>query len=185
MIDTRRLLAAAIAVAWCATHVSQSSGSPPPTTTGQPGLCELRIEGHSIVSLTLLKATARPSDGTEQLAGERHMRPGHSLWLPAGRYRVTGVEVEGGYQFDERSGPQDAWFELAPGTSHALAIGAPLAPRVTVKRHGRFLEMDADLVDAAGRSYLYVRQEGQRPPPPQFTVYKNEEVLGSDSFEYG
>ena len=82
-------------------------------------------------------------------------------------------------------GRDDEWFVLAPGKPHELVIGAPLSPQVTVKRHGKFLQMDCDLVDAAGRSYSFLSQDGQRPAPPRFTVYKNDEVLGSDSFAYG
>jgi hypothetical protein len=111
------------------------------------------------------------------------MRPGNSLWLPPGRYWVEQVELEGGYESSSNYSRDDGWFELAPGRPHQLVVGAPLSPQVSVTRHGRFLEMDYGLVDAAGRSYTW--SSGRRPAPPEFTVYRNDEVLGSGSFEYG
>jgi hypothetical protein len=185
MTGMRRLMALAIAVAWCAAIASKAASSDPATTARKPELCELKIEGHSILSLTLLKESGVPGNIAEGLAGEKHVRPGTSLWLPAGRYRVEGVELEGGYRSSASYRHDDEWFELAPGKPQQLVIGAPLSPQVTVKRHGKFLEMSYDPVDAAGRSYGWSTGAGQRPAPPRFTVYKNDEVLGSGSFEYG
>ena len=98
MTDMRRRMAFAIAVAWCAVLASKAACAEPPAAAGQPDLCELKIEGHSILSLTLLGDAALSGNGAENLAGEKHVRPGKSLWLPAGRYCVGGVELEGGYE---------------------------------------------------------------------------------------
>jgi hypothetical protein len=185
MTGVRRLMAVAIVVAWWAEPAAQVACSRPQTAAGQPELCELKIEGHSILSLTLLGGTAVPGDGAENLAGQKHVRPGKSLWLPAGRYWVERVELEGDYESSSDYARDDGWFELAPGKPHQLVIGAPLSPRATVTRHGKFLEMSYDLVDAAGRGYRLSSGAGQRPVPPRFTVYKNDEVLGAGSFEYG
>ena len=64
-------------------------------------------------------------------------------------------------------------------------IGASLLPQVTVRRHGKYLEMNCDVVDAGGRRYVWRGDTMTRPDPPSFTVYKDDQVLGSGSFEYG
>jgi hypothetical protein len=95
------------------------------------------------------------------------------------------VELEGGYRLQARHDRNDDWLELAPGKLCDLVVGAPLSPQVTVKRHGRYLQMDYDLVDAALRSYTKVANDGDRRTRPRFTASKGNEVLGSESFEYG
>ena len=90
MTGTRRLIAVAIAVAWCAVDASGAVCAEPQATAEKPGLCELPIQGHSILSLTLLKDAGPSGYSAGKLTGQRHVRPGTSLWLPAGRYRVNG-----------------------------------------------------------------------------------------------
>lgn len=142
------------------------------------GLAELRIRGHSIVRLTLLEQA-----GFSQL---RFENPGETIRLPAGRYRVEEVELRDGYSMRPWGRPGDAWFDVSPEGPNELVVGAPLYPTATGGRYGSFLQLDYDLVDGAGRSYV---QQGDGstavPPPPQFAVYQDGEQIGSGSFEYG
>ncbi len=175
------LSAFAIALACSFITVPPAAFSQSEAVVQQPELCELKIEGHSILSLTLI----RMGDASGPVAGEKHLRPGKSLQLPAGRYYVESVELEGEYQATGPMPGEEQWFELARDKSSQLVIGAPLSPSVSVTRHGKFLEMDYQLVDAAGRSYTFVGRNVPRPEPPRFTVYQDGQVLGSDSFDYG
>ena len=185
MPDKQGLLATAIAMACSTIMAMQAVFSAQTAAAQQPELCELKIEGHSILSLTLIKMDD-PSSGTSHgLAGEKHMRPGKSLQLPAGRYRVVRVEVAGDYESSDGVAGEEPWFDLSRDQPCQLVIGAPLFPSVDVTRHGKFLEMNYELVDAAGRKYSFMSQNAPRPDPPQFTVYKNGRMLGSDSFAYG
>ena len=140
--------------------------------------CELAIHGHSIVRLTLVEKTGR--------SGAQFDKPGDSVQLPAGQYRVEQVELEDGYVMATRLGRRQDWFEVTPAGPNELVVGAPLYPTATATRHGGFVQLDYDTVDGAGRSYSKTldRTFG-RPPPPTFTVYKDGEEIGSGSFEYG
>ncbi len=185
MPDKQRLLATAIAVA-CSTIMAMPAVFSEQTAAAQqPELCELKIEGHSILSLTLIKMSDASGEVSNRLAGQRYMRPGASLRLPEGRYRVASVELEGGYESSNRFAGEEQWFELSRDRPYQLVIGAPLSPSAAVTRHGKFLEMDYELVDAAGRKYSVTNQIAPSPEPPQFTVYQNGRMLGSDSFAYG
>ena len=67
-------------------------------TDGVP--CKLKIRGRSILQLTLIEK-ARPS-------GIRFDKPGETIRLSAGEYRVMQVELEGGYTWDTHSGQRQA-----------------------------------------------------------------------------
>jgi hypothetical protein len=141
--------------------------------------CELKIQGHSIVQLTLVEKT--------RLSGVRFDKPGETVQLPAGEYRVEAVELEGGFSLLNEPGQRREWFQVTPEGPNELVIGAPLYPTATAVRHGGFLQLDfAGVVDSEGRSYIKTadRVRGM-PPPPTFAVYKDEEEIGSGTFEYG
>lgn len=142
------------------------------------GACELDIAGSHIDRLTL----------ENQNGHIRHIAsPGPRLSLPAGKYCVRQVNLEGGYQFIGSSDGEPRWFTLArrftltPESPYQLKVGAPLKPSVRATRWGRFLRLDYQLVDAGRRPY---RSE-QRTNPPRFTVYRGDREIGSGSFEYG
>jgi hypothetical protein len=75
------------------------------------------------------------------------------------------------------------WLQVAADQSPVLTVGTSLTPQVRVKRAGRLLSLDYDLLDADGRKYGGRRAEGTGPPT--FTVYKDGQIIGSGSFEYG
>jgi hypothetical protein len=178
MFNVRCSMFTLIVVLACAGH----SASLAQTPAGLPssGLCELRIKGHSILSLTLLSRTV-----SEHGSGQTFARPGASVWLPPDSYQVLAVELEGGYEYANDFVRDSQWLEVSPDKPCELDVGAPLLLRVTAGRHGKFLEMDCDLVDSAGRTYMWTDAADVRPAPPQFTVYRNDQVQGSGSFEYG
>jgi len=140
----------------------------------EPPLCELTIQGDAILSLRL--------EG-ENHAGRQFNRPGKTLRLPAGRYRVLQVDVEDGYVSNPRYRGDDGWFELTPERPYELAVGAPLLPTVSARREGRFLSMKYDLLDAAGRKYASPNVD--RRSPPRFVVFKDDQEVGAGAFEYG
>jgi len=180
----KRSLFTVAAVAWklCSARIVLSQPLP---VQNQAPLCELQIDGHSIQSLTLLGDSPEIGLDGEYAGTQRFLRPGKSVLLPAGRYHVLDVTLEGGFEAHENFLDARQWIDVSPDTPCKLAIGAPLSPRVSVQRHGRFLEMDCDLVDAGGRSYVASDGVARQAPPPAFTVYKDGQVLGSGSFEYG
>jgi len=154
---------------------AQEEGPGPAPGTGA---CELDIEGSHISRLTLESQDGRI----------RHIAsPGPRLSLPAGKYCVRQVNLEGGYQFIDLSDTVPRWltlarrFTLTPESPYQLKVGAPLKPSVRVTRWGRFLRLDYQLLDAGRRPY---RSE-QRTNPPWFTVYQGDREIGSGSFEYG
>jgi hypothetical protein len=140
--------------------------------------CELKIRGHSIVRLTLIEKTRH--------SGVLFDKPGESVQLPAGKYRVEQVELEDGYAMAPQPGQRQDWFEVTAAGPNELVVGAPLYPTTTATRHGGFVQLDYDTVDGAGRSYSKpLDYTDGIPPPPTFTVYKDGEEIGSGSFEYG
>jgi hypothetical protein len=162
------------------TDVSAADAESHETAVGDAGLaagastCQLRIEGRAIQRLTL-------ADEHEQVTA--WPQPGERVSLPAGRYRVREVELTGGFCCYEFAAGPDDWVQVAVDQTPVLKLGAPLTPQVHVRRVGRLLELDYQLVDAAGRNYSQ-RGSGSMAPP-KFTVFKDGQPLGSGSFEYG
>jgi len=149
----------------------------------RPGLCELRSEGQSIVSLTL-DGGAGPFE-----------RPGSILRLPAGKYRVSRVILEDGYRCEscldgpmQRRGDsrQERFFELRPGQPYTLRVGGPLLPTAKASRQGKCVELEYDLLDAEGRSYQKSDSRGPvRPPAPRFVICDGDKEVGTGTFRYG
>ena len=54
-------------------------------------------------------------------------------------------------------------------------------PSLTVKRAGRLLTLDYQLLDADGQKF----RNPDRNHPPRFTVYQGDRLVGSGTFEYG
>jgi len=136
------------------------------------GACQVDIEGSHIKRLTL-----ESGDGYVRTVE----RPGTSLSLPAGKYNLRQISLEGGYHSYPRVGTEEGSFALTPEAPYRLKVGAPLKPSVKVARWGRFLTLDYRLLDAGGRVY-FGEQSTSRP---QFTVYRGDREIGSGSFEYG
>jgi hypothetical protein len=157
-----------ILAASCPFAADQGTERPPGKATG----CELIIEGESIDQLVL---------GNEHDVTERIDRPGESVTLPPGRYRVWHVGLEGGYQAYLHSPTEEDWFTLTPDHPHRLKLGPPLTPSVKARRQGRFLTLDYELLDASGNNYT----NRENAIAPRFTISKDGREIGSGSFKYG
>lgn len=158
-------------------------GAVPGTKTATEGSsCRLTIEGRGIERLTLVEANDDDDLRNEKVT--KIERPGAIVSLPAGKYRVQEVELKGGFSCHEYFASDDDWIHVAVGQSPVVKAGAPLTPKVSVKRTGRVLAIDYELVDAAGRTYTPGTAD-RRAKPPTFTVLKNGQTIGSGTFEYG
>ncbi|MBN2024797.1 MAG: hypothetical protein JW809_18605 [Pirellulales bacterium] len=173
-----RYMALALALVWCwmpSAAFAAEEATPPPL---QKQLCDLRIQGEAIDLLVLVEKN--------NLAGVQFARPGKILRLPPGRYRVQTVDVAGGFRFDDRGRWNEGWFDLTPDQPGEIAVGAPLSSRVSVTRHGTFLQLDYALVDAEGRPYdRFANNSPWRRAAPMFSIHKDGKEIGSGSFEYG
>ena len=144
-----------------------------PRPTDKSALGRLVIEGKAVHRLSLETADFRLIELTPTEGGAA---------LPAGRYEVVGVTLQGGRLVHRGlPGRDEDWFELRPGETHHLKVGAPLRPEVHVSRLGNRLTMGYGLIDAAGREYVG-RHDAQ---PPTVTILRDGEPIASGRFEYG
>jgi hypothetical protein len=135
-------------------------------------LGQLNIEGKSITNVTLV------DDRNQTL---EFPRPGPTVSLPAGKYRLQEVQLQDGFRCYQYGLSEDEWFRISTERPHQVRLGVPLKPTIKATRQGRLLKLGYELLDADGRNYT----NQQRVNPPQFTVYKDGEEIGSGSFEYG
>ena len=139
--------------------------------------CEL-ILGKHIRSLSLV-------DQYGQFAASRSRRA--SMFLPPGQYTIQQIDLDGGF-FSTRQdfAHPEKPLKLAPGTPCRFDIRTPLTPSVTVKRAGRLLTLDYQLLDGDGRKY---RRNGPAVTDsslkPKFAVYQGDRLMDSGNFEYG
>jgi len=150
--------------AWCAE---------PPSRDPSSSACDVVIEGNQIVELAL------DADGRSSIVMKQ---PGSRITVPRGRYRVSSVVLEGGYEARSYD-PANVWFDAKAGKPVRIVVGAPLTPRVTAVRRGAVLQLKYELRDAGGR--LYVPSLDRRRNEPRFEVTQHGHVLGSGSFKYG
>jgi hypothetical protein len=148
--------------------------------------CELVLEGKHIEKL-VLSGPVGPVGIRKEI-----LQPNASVFLPPGHYMIGEVHLQGGYRCElYPSHPLGVPFDperlvLAPDKPCRFNIGAPLNSSVTVKRAGRLLKLDYQLLDAEGRTYRRNNPtENDRAHPPQFVVYQGDRQIGSGTFEYG
>ncbi|MHC4620912.1 MAG: hypothetical protein ACYTEQ_24460, partial [Planctomycetota bacterium] len=132
---------------------------------------ELKIEGKHIRQLVL--------DARGDI--KRFDEPGRSLRLPAGKYMLHEIHLEGGYVCYSHQIPSRKWLTVGPDDSPVLKVGAPLKHKVEVKRQGRLLVLSYELLGTGGEKYA--RQS--RDNPPEFALYSGQEKIGDGCFEYG
>lgn len=167
-VTLRSLATMAVLLAATVSPAQDSKQSPADRAKGV-----VQIEGRAIESLVLTDAAGRERTFT---------KPEGQIVVPAGRYRVTTVEVAEGYQFEQGYSVSGAeWFEVTAKAPTKLAAGAPLVSTVTASRQGSVLELDYALVDADGRKY----SPGTRGQPPTFKVFHGDRQVGSGKFAYG
>ncbi len=77
-------------------------------------------------------------------------------------------------------------FTIEKGLTTDLAIGQPLAPKVTAQKSGEKVHFSFDLSGPHGERIVGVQIDGSRPPAPKFTIHdaKGKQVL-SGKFRYG
>jgi hypothetical protein len=159
-----------IAAWWCV----PADGQP----AAKPAEGQLVLEGRHIERLVLSDEQGKPVD---------LRRPGDSVSLPVGPYRILSIEVEGGHTADLGPSAESGSNRLtiSPDEPCRPNLGAPLKPRVTVARHGDTLRLDygRGLYDGDGRQYT--SRLSDRAHPPQFAVCRGDCQLVSGQFEYG
>jgi len=132
---------------------------------------ELKLEGKHIQQLVL-----QSRDGKR----ERFDKPGESITLPAGKYRLQEVHLEGGYVSRIRIVPDD-WVTADKDKPAVLKVGAPLKQTVKAQRQGSVLVLNYELLGIGGEIYT----DRDTSKPPTFTVYKGDKEIASDKFEFG
>ncbi|MBN2315007.1 MAG: hypothetical protein JXM79_13835 [Sedimentisphaerales bacterium] len=131
---------------------------------------ELRLEGQHIEHLVL-----RGRDGH----AERFNRPGDTINLPVGKYRLKDVRLKNGFNYSSRP-LKYKWITVAQDEPAVFKVGAPLKQIVRIIRRGPILEIDYELVGVGGETYA-----SKRSMHPKFTVFKNQTKVGGDEFEFG
>jgi hypothetical protein len=131
-----------------------------------PDDCEVILESRHIESLVFSYQGERKTVAVS----------GPSVFLPPGQYMLQEIHFQGGLTIQ----PSFA-FSLANKVPFTLDFGASATPKVTVKREGRLLRLDYQLLDAKGRNCA----GAYRNHPPEFAVYQGDEKIGSGKFAYG
>jgi hypothetical protein len=147
---------------------------------------ELKIEGKFIEGITLERESGgRTFDPNNTIVLGR---PGPSVSLPAGTYRLRGIDLQGGYTCSPpmavvKDGIRyESSFVLAADSPHVLRIGAPLNPTVTAYRDGPRIRFAYSLTDGAEERRYYKSVGGE---PPRFAILQGDHVVGTGTFEYG
>jgi len=143
----------------------------------KPAACQLILEGKHIERLTL-------ADERGRLVKFTHPEP--SVSLPAGRYQMREIVVEGGYfaqlRFDLPSEIDRNQLTLSPDKPCDPKIGAPLKPHLIVNRSGNLLTLDCRrLCDGDGREY----SSRGGALPPQYAIYQGDREIASGTIKYG
>ena len=111
-------------------------------------------------------------------------RYGSIVFLPAGKYHVAYIGLEGGFVTCP-----DIWHselaadrvELAPGRPYRFELKGPLTPSVSVKRVGGLLQLEYHLLDSDERDYRKVG-DVDFANRPQFAIYQGDRRIGSGTF---
>ncbi|MHC4369884.1 MAG: hypothetical protein ACYSW8_19915 [Planctomycetota bacterium] len=149
--------------------------SPLPHSTTKPSLPgELRLGGEHIERL-VLECEDGPDKTFEQ--------PGESIMLPAGRYRLREVILEGGFR-RERDSIYPEWDDstsivVIAGRPIQLNIGGPVRHLLTAEKDSGYLRMEYRFVGIGGGRY-FSAEPGE---PPAFTVYRDDKPVTSGEFE--
>lgn len=103
------------------------------------------------------------------------------VMLPAGRYRLREVYLEGGFQSYHWSDAGLEWIEMGNDEEAILKIGPPLKQSITLARRGPILKLDYKLTGQGGENY----SSSDRENAPAFVVYKGDKQIASGKFEFG
>jgi len=148
-----------------------------PTAMPEPPLPgEIRLGGEHIERLVL-----DCQDGSTKT----FERPGKTITLPAGRYKLRELTLESGFHRDPES-INPGWDDTLPIVVAAkrpviLNTGGPLRQIVKVEKDSRYLRMEHNFVGVGGERYFSADQS----KPPVFTVYRGDKKVASGQFEPG
>jgi len=134
---------------------------------------ELRIEGTHITKIIL--------EGGDDSHREELSDPCGSVSLPVGTYRVQHIELQGGYACQAPGLVGLKSIAVMEGTPDVLKVGGPLRQEVKVRRQGRMLVLNYELLGIGGEKY----SDTSRTKPPHFAVCKGDKAIASGQFEYG
>jgi hypothetical protein len=166
----------------------------PKISTADATVGQLVIEGQAIEGLVLEKRVSVLRAGQENLV--RLDRPGPSVLVPAGEYRVQEVRLRGLYRCSPPGRIGDpvtgqvrevGWFSIQPDKPYTIRVGAPLKPTLRVFRCDRTLRMGYQLSDVSGQEFWnYLPANFQGGKMADFAVYSGDELVGSGAIcEYG
>jgi hypothetical protein len=167
----RHLICLSLAAALVSLAAWTVVAAPPKSTARAKAAGWIQIDGSCITKLVFDKKNG----GRVEVK-----RPGVSVALPPGEYCLRQVELEHGCSWRRPEGEEKSWFTVA-GTPHRLTVGAPLTAKVQVTREGRSLQLEYQLLDAAGREY----RQGAGSSLPAFHIAKAGREIASGRFRYG
>lgn len=134
---------------------------------------ELKLEGKHVERLVLSQKNG---------SRKKFDKPGETIQLPIGEYRLQEAHLQGGYSCGIMMPISDAnWVTVAKDKPAVLKVGAPLRQIVKVERRGSVLQLSYELSGVGGEKYTSDR----RGEPPRFTVYKAGKEIVSGKFQYG
>jgi hypothetical protein len=152
----------------------------PPGAAGSLPPGELRLGGQYIEKI-VLDCQDGPAKTFE--------RPGKTIMLPAGRYRLKEVTLEGGFFHDA---PQPMFFDPTdPEWDDASSIvvtaerpvhlrtGGPVQHVVKAEKDNRYLRIEHHFVGMGGERY----SPPDESKPPAFAVYHGDKTVMSGQFE--
>ena len=132
----------------------------------------INIQGKHIQRLVL----------TQQFAKHKVLKfnePNESIKVAPGKYRISELELQGGYQIG--GGGPDRQITVEEGKPATLKVGGPLSQSVKVSRQGSWLKLDYKLEGIGGEQY----SDSQREKAPTFAVYQGDVQIGNGTFAYG
>lgn len=144
-------------------------------TEQEPRLGELKITGDFVQRVTL--------EGGPYLVVLD--RPGAAVKVPVGGYGQAKVSLKkDGTEacLDARAYAGKGRITISEKAGAVLAVGGPLTNSVSLRREGRKLALNYQLLGAGG-AYQLVNQD--RLHPPEFTVYQGEKKIASGKFQFG
>ncbi len=162
-------------IVWQFPSPEKTSYPPPPPKTARSSLPgELRLGGEHIERLVL-----DYQDGSTKTFD----RPGKTIVLPAGRYRLTEVTLEGGFQREPES-LYPEWDDVLPIMVTAekpvyLNTGGPVRQLLKVEKESRHLRIEHNFVGVGGEPYFSTDDS----KPPVFAVYRGDKKVASGRFE--
>lgn len=144
-------------------------------TEQQPKLGELKITGNYVQRMTL-------EGGPYMVVLDQ---PEAVVKVPVGRYGPTKACLKKGdtqAYLDSRTQAAEGHITISEKTPALLTVGGPLTNSVSIRRQGKKLALNYQLVGAGG-AYQMVNQD--RSHPPEFAVYQGDKKVASGKFEFG